>query len=91
MHTRHVLIATAVATALSLPLITIAQSSPAPQRTVEVEKCYGIAKAGWNDCATAQSSCAGTAKRDGQGDAWIYVPAGTCGKIVGGSTEPKKS
>jgi uncharacterized membrane protein len=91
MHTRHVLIATAVATALSLPLITIAQRSPAPQRTVEVEKCYGIAKAGRNDCHTAQSFCAGTSKQDGQGDAWIYVPAGTCGKIVGGSTEPKKS
>ncbi len=91
MHTRHILLATAVATALSLPLSTIAQRSPAPQRTVEFERCYGIAKAGRNDCHTEQSFCAGTSKQDGQGDAWSDVPAGTCGKIVGGSTEPQRS
>ena len=43
---------------------------------VRAEKCYGIAKAGRNDCQTANSSCAGTSKRDGQGDAWVYVPQG---------------
>ena len=37
------------------------------------------------------SSCAGTAKRDSQQDSWVYVPAGTCDKLVGGSLEPKKS
>lgn len=55
------------------------------------EKCYGIVKAGQNDCATATSSCAGTAKKDAQPDAFIAVPAGTCEKIVGGSLAPKKS
>jgi len=51
-----------------------------------VEKCYGVAKAGKNDCQTNHSACAGTSKQDAQKDAWIYVPKGTCDKIVGGST-----
>lgn len=55
------------------------------------EKCYGIAKAGKNDCQTSTTACAGTSKKDNQGDAWIYVPAGTCDKIVGGSTTPKSN
>jgi uncharacterized membrane protein len=91
MKKRQILIASAVAAALSLPLTSIAQSGPMPKPNFETEKCYGVAKAGKNDCQTANSSCAGTSKRDGQGDAWIYVPAGSCAKIVGGSTEPKKS
>jgi len=55
----------------------------------KAEKCYGVAKAGKNDCQTATSSCAGTAKQDAVPTAFIYVPAGTCQKIVGGSLEPK--
>lgn len=54
------------------------------------EKCYGIVKAGQNDCATATSSCAGSSKKDAQKDAFISVPKGTCDKIVGGSLEPAK-
>lgn len=50
------------------------------------EKCYGVAKAGQNDCATKMSSCAGTSKKDGQKDAFIVVPKGLCGKLSGGST-----
>lgn len=50
------------------------------------EKCYGIAKAGLNDCAAGPgTSCAGTSTVDGQDNAWMYVLAGTCEKIVGGS------
>jgi len=91
MNKRQILIATAVAAALSMPLTAMAQGGAAPKPKFDVEKCYGVARAGKNDCQTSNSSCAGTSKRDGQGDAWIYVPAGSCGKIVGGSTEPKKS
>jgi len=91
MKKRQALIATAVAAALSMPLPSMAQSGPAPKPQYTVERCYGVAKAGRNDCQTSNSSCAGTSKRDNQGDAWIYMPAGTCGKVVGGSTEPKKS
>ncbi|UTV27669.1 BufA1 family periplasmic bufferin-type metallophore [Photobacterium atrarenae] len=53
------------------------------------EKCYGVAKAGKNDCATKTSSCAGTSKVDGQKDAFIMVPKGLCDRLAGGSTESK--
>jgi len=86
-----VLLASAMAVALSLAFEAAAQSGPAPMPKFEHEKCYGIAKAGRNDCQTTNSSCAGTSKRNGQGDAWIYVPAGSCDKVVGGSTKPKQS
>ena len=91
MNKRQLLIASAIAAALSMPLTSMAQGGPAPKPTFEAEKCYGVAKAGKNDCQTSNSSCAGTSKRDSQGDAWIYVPAGSCGKIVGGSLDPKRS
>ena len=61
-------------------------SGPAHAGDVEFEKCFGVAKAGQNDCQTATTSCAGTSKVDNQADAWIFVPEGTCGKIVGGIT-----
>ena len=88
MKTTSFLVASALAAALSLPTVAKA-GGPAPQPKFEAEKCYGVAKAGKNDCQTANSSCAGTSKKDSQGDAWIYVPAGTCGRLVGGSTMPK--
>jgi uncharacterized membrane protein len=53
------------------------------------EKCYGIVKAGKNDCQTSNTACQGTSKKDKQGDAWIYLPKGTCEKIVGSSLKPK--
>jgi len=54
---------------LSMPLALQAQSGPASKPKFDAEKCYGVAKAGKNDCQTASSSCAGTSKRDGQADA----------------------
>ncbi|MCK6265521.1 DUF2282 domain-containing protein [Vibrio sp. ZSDE26] len=59
----------------------------APAVAAEKEKCYGVAKAGKNDCATKTSSCAGTAKMDNQKDAFVVLPKGACGKLAGGSTE----
>jgi uncharacterized membrane protein len=91
MKAREVLLASAVAAALSLPFTSIAQAGPAPKPKFEAEKCYGVVKSGKNDCQTANSSCAGTSRRDNQRDAWIYVPAGTCSRLVGGSLEPKSS
>ena len=47
-----------------------------------MEKCYGVAMAGKNDCkAGAGTTCAGTSKMDYQGNAWKNVPAGTCTTI----------
>lgn len=55
--------------------------------TANMEKCYGIARAGMNDCAAQPShSCAGTATVDADPVSWILVPNGTCAKIVGSSS-----
>ena len=51
------------------------------------EKCYGIVKAGNNDCAASGHSCAGQATKDSDPRSWVYLPKGTCEKIVGGSTQ----
>ncbi len=51
------------------------------------EKCQGIVKAGMNDCGTSSHSCAGQASKDGHPEEWIYVPEGTCKKIVGGTAK----
>jgi uncharacterized membrane protein len=77
MNSTRVAIASALAAALVLPAAT-------SQAQGNMEKCYGIAKAGKNDCQTAKSSCAGTSKKDAQADAWVSVPKGACEKIVGG-------
>ena len=46
------------------------------------EKCYGISLAGKNDCAAGPgTTCAGTSTVDYQGNAWTYVPKGTCASI----------
>ena len=59
------------------------------------EQCAGIAKAGMNDCATSTNACHGHVTSDGNAEAWIYVPKGTCDRIVGGHVvqvkEPEKS
>jgi len=89
MVNRFVKAAMAGALAVGVAGIAYGQSGPAPSPKFAAEKCYGIAKAGKNDCQTNASACAGTSKRDNQADAWIYVPKGTCDKIVGGSPTKK--
>jgi uncharacterized membrane protein len=78
------ILAGAVAAALAAPAIGTAAAA-------DNEKCYGIAAAGQNDCQAAGNSCAGQVSQAARGDAWIYVPAGTCQKISGGSLAPKQS
>ena len=77
-------IAAALSAALMLANATAQAADP-------IEKCFGVAKAGKNDCQTATSSCAGTSKRDAQKDSWLGVPKGVCEKISGGSLVPTKS
>ena len=76
-----------LSSALALAISSAAISVPAVAQDAKVEKCYGIAAAGKNDCQTATSSCAGTSKFDRQPDAFLLVPEGTCGKIAGGTTK----
>ena len=49
-----------------------------------MEQCAGIVKAGKNDCATSANACHGHVTNDANSEAWIYVPKGTCDRIVGG-------
>ena len=67
--------------ALALVALTsgaaMAQTAPMDGAKPAMEKCYGVSMAGKNDCAT----CAGTSKMDYQGNAWKFVPAGTCASI----------
>jgi uncharacterized membrane protein len=71
----------AIAAALAFATIaTGAHAADAPKK--QMEKCYGVSKAGQNDCAAgAGTSCAATSTRDYQGDAWTLVDKGTCTTI----------
>jgi uncharacterized membrane protein len=78
MTSRH--LATAFTTALLSSLA--AGAAMAQDADKHMEKCYGVALAGQNDCkAGAGTTCAGTSKVDYQKDAWKLVPAGTCTAI----------
>ncbi len=82
------LVGTAVAAAIAAASSATLMSGSASAADQEIEKCYGIAKAGQNDCkAGPGTSCAGTSTVDGQKNAWMLVIAGSCEKIVGGSTK----
>ncbi|NMM46684.1 DUF2282 domain-containing protein [Rhodospirillaceae bacterium KN72] len=66
----------ALATALGSVL---AAGVAAPAAAADKEKCFGVSMKGANDCAAGPgTTCAGTAVRDYQGNAWKLVPAGTC-------------
>lgn len=83
MHTHTKLLAGVILAAMTATAVQA-------EDTGDKEKCYGIAKAGKNDCASkmAGNSCASLSTKDGQG--FIIVPKGTCEKISGGSTTEKK-
>lgn len=78
MNTRHALLAAALATVCVTSVGTA-------QAAEDKEKCFGIAKAGQNDCATASGShsCAGQGKKDMDANEWKYVAKGTCTKLGG--------
>ncbi|MYD78868.1 MAG: DUF2282 domain-containing protein [Gammaproteobacteria bacterium] len=83
MKSQKLLLATAISGAIALGSLTLSTVANADEK----EKCYGVAKAGHNDCQTANSSCAGTSTVDDQGDAFVLLPTGLCGKLTGGSLE----
>ncbi|MFH0344610.1 MAG: DUF2282 domain-containing protein [Chromatiales bacterium] len=88
MQNTKTVVNSALAGVLALGVLGLSQQAAAEKRP-EGEKCYGITKAGKNDCQTAASACAGSSKEDGNPSAFIYVPKGACDKIVGGSLQPK--
>jgi len=79
-----------VAAAVGSLLAVAAAGSAAAAETKETEKCYGVAKAGKNDCAGNAHACAGQAKKDNDPAEWKTVPKGDCEKIGGKLEAPKK-
>ena len=82
------LVSSALVAALSLGLVAQAQAEDKAAK----EKCFGIAKAGQNDCATANGShgCAGLSKADKDPNEWKYVAKGSCEKDGGMLNAPAK-
>lgn len=74
-------LAAAIATAVSLAGVA-AHADETKKTEAAMDKCYGVALAGQNDCAAGPgTTCAGTSTTDYQGNAWKLVPAGTCAEI----------
>jgi uncharacterized membrane protein len=80
---QRLIVSGALASALALGLV-----GPVAAQDKGKEKCFGVAKAGQNDCAnlSGSHSCAGQSKVDNAPDEWKYVPKGTC-KDMKGKTE----
>ena len=85
----HSTIQAAIAGILALGVAATAFAGPVTPKANQ-EKCYGIAKAGQNDCGTAKHACAGEgAKVDKDPTEWEYVYKGTCEKVGGKMSAPK--
>ena len=80
MNSRQALLATALS-AVCAAGFSVAHAA----ESADKDKCFGIAKAGQNDCATANGShsCAGQAKKDMDSNEWKYVAKGSCQKLGG--------
>lgn len=89
MNNTQASMTTALTGLFALTVAAISIPAQAAAEAPKMEKCYGIVKAGKNDCQTNVSACAGTATKDGQKDAWLYLPKGSCEKIVGASVTKK--
>jgi uncharacterized membrane protein len=89
MNKDQMIMRSAIAGVLAAGMLAVT-TAPALAAKPAMEKCYGIAKAGKNDCAskTASHACAGQSSKDGDKTSFLVVPKGTCDKIVGGSTTP---
>jgi len=79
---------TAIGSLLTLGAAAFAAPTFAADKP-DLEKCYGVAKAGKNDCAGPAHACAGQSKTDAGGKEWISVPKGTCERLSGGSLTAK--
>lgn len=79
---------TAISSLLTLGAAAFATPTLAADK-VDMEKCYGVAKAGKNDCAGPAHACAGQAKVDSGGKEFIALPKGTCARLAGGSLTAK--
>jgi uncharacterized membrane protein len=83
MNTKKALIVSAVGGLFALAQAGL-NAQPAPAPKFDAEKCYGVAKAGKNDCAANGHACQGQSKAEANAKEWIYVPKGTCERIANG-------
>lgn len=83
-------LAAAISAALALTMTT-AQAETMNPSIKGMEKCYGIVKAGQNDCGTSAHNCSGEAKINNGPAEWVFTPTGLCNRIVGGSTKAPKA
>jgi uncharacterized membrane protein len=85
MNQRRIVISSALATVLALGVV-------APAAAQAKDKCFGIAKAGQNDCANLAGthSCAGQSKVDNDPGEWKYVAKGTCKEMKGMTADEAK-
>jgi uncharacterized membrane protein len=83
MNKRHAIIAAALATVCAAG--TVSAAAKAKAKAVEQEKCFGISKAGQNDCAASDGAhgCSGQSKLDKGAADWKLVAKGTCTKAGG--------
>jgi uncharacterized membrane protein len=83
MNTKTLLSTTTLLAALA---ITAGQAVAGPvAMPTGSEKCYGVAAAGKNDCAAGVHSCAGQSTRNADKTSFVFLPAGACSKLAGGS------
>jgi uncharacterized membrane protein len=88
MNKRHALIAAALASVCAANASASGQMDG--QGNDNQEKCYGVAKAGQNDCGTLVHGCAGQAVSDKDPGEWKYLPKGSCEKVGGKLNPPKQ-
>ena len=82
MSTHKSAVRLAITSVLALSAAAFVSTASAADNSKE--QCAGIIKAGKNDCATATNACHGHVETDANPNAWIYVPKGTCERLVGG-------
>ena len=87
MNTKTAILAAAIGGLVACVGTTAFAADDAKQGATE--KCYGVSKAGKNDCAGPAHSCQGLSKKDGDGKEWVKLPKGACERIVGGSLTAK--
>jgi uncharacterized membrane protein len=89
MNLKNLALAAAVGSLFSLGVSSTALAGEMGKKEGK-EKCYGVAKAGKNDCAANNHSCAGQSKMDNDPTEWKYVPKGECEKMGGTTAAGKK-
>lgn len=91
MYSKTLLLAAAIGGLMTMTTQAKAAGAAAPTAgpAPAGEKCFGVARAGKNDCAANGHTCSGMSKKDADAKEWINLPKGTCERIAGGSLAAK--